>query len=102
MKNYLVCRDTLVKMVEDCISWFKFSGYLFNHDSDVYVCLCYNTPIGSSRGIVNGKNIFDMILDDIVEFEAETDNKCNFLICGDLIARAGNYLIMLNMITCEF
>ena len=35
MKNYLVCR-TLVKMVEDCIIWFQFSGYLFNLDSDVY------------------------------------------------------------------
>ena len=89
MKNYLVCRDTLVKMVEDCIIWFKFSGYLFNFDNDVYVCLCYNTPIGSSREIFNDKNIFDMIVDDMVEFEAGTDNKCIFLIWGDLNARTG-------------
>ena len=88
-KNYLVCRDTLVKMVEDCIIWLQFSRYLFNLDSDGYVCLCYNMPIGSIREIFNDKNIYDMILDDMVEFEAETDNKCNFLICGDLNAHRG-------------
>ena len=53
------------------------------------MCLCYNTPIGSSREKFNDKNIFDMILDDMVEFEAETDSKCNFLKCGDLNARTG-------------
>ena len=60
VKNYLVCRDTLIKMVEDRItcSWFKFNGNLFNLEDDIYMCLCYNTPIGSSREIFNDKNIF--------------------------------------------
>ena len=35
------------------------------------------------------KNIFDMILDDMVEFEAETCNKHNSTVCGDLNARTG-------------
>ena len=72
LKNHLICEDTFVKSIEDCIIWIKFGGHLFNLDGDVYICLCYNTPQGSSREIFNDKNIFDNIQDDMVEFEAES------------------------------
>ena len=91
LKNHLICEDTLVKSIDDCIIWIEFGGHLFNLDGDVYICLCYNTPQGSSREIFNDKNIFDIIQDDMVEFEEESANTCNFIICGDLNARIGEY-----------
>ena len=87
LKNCLISEDTFVKSVDDCIIWFKFSGHVFNLEGDVYICLCYNTPINSSREIYNEKNIFDMIQDDMVEFEAHSAKTCNFVICGDFNAR---------------
>ena len=58
-KNYVKC----LKTVKDDILWIYITGEVFASDEDLYLCLCYNTPIGSSREAMDdGISIFDRIL----------------------------------------
>ena len=86
IRNEFCNGNTLVKVNEDCIIWFKLNGELFHIDSDLYVCLCYNTPVGSSRANYSDRSVFDMILDDILYFEAHLNGNCHFIVCGTLNA----------------
>lgn len=43
--------DILLKSVEDNILWLKLKGSVFGLQNDVFICLCYNVPLGSSREI---------------------------------------------------
>ena len=90
IRNEFCDGNTLVKVNEGCIIWVKLYGELFHIDSDLYVCLCYNTPVGSSRANYSDRSVFDMILDDILYFEAHLNGNCHFIVCGDLNARTAN------------
>ena len=62
---------------------------MFNLDDDLFCCLVYNVPSGSSRNALIDRNIFDNLCEDILYFENLTKNKCNFLLTGDWNARVG-------------
>ena len=64
-------------------------GAVFGLQNDLFLCLCYNIPSGSSREAFSNDNIFDMILDDMLLFE-DKYGQCNFLVTGDFNARCGN------------
>ena len=49
----------------------------------IHVCLCYNVPAGSSREAMVESNIIDRLLN----YVAELNDKCSIMICGDLNAR---------------
>ena len=56
--------------------------------NDLFLCLCYNIPSGSSREVFSESNVFDLILDYIFLFE-NTYGQCNLVITGDFNARVG-------------
>ena len=57
------------------------------HD-DVYVCLCYNVPTGSSRQAIIERNMFDLLIDEIIDIRNINDDS-NIFIVGDMNARVG-------------
>ena len=53
------------------------------------MCLCYIAPSSSSRQSLIEKNIYDSIMQNVLEIQKLTKNKCNFLLLGDLNSRIG-------------
>ena len=84
-----VVDDVCLKTVDDCIIWLKLKGTGFGLQNDLFLCLCYNIPSGSSREAFVNDSILDMILDDMFAFE-DKYGQCNFLVTGDFNARTGN------------
>ena len=90
------------------IIWLKLKGSVFGLKDDLFLCLCYNISVGSSREAFLENNIFDTLADDITYFESK--QTCNFLIAGDLNARVGSrpdfvknkYLFNLNMMSGDY
>ena len=72
--------DLLLKTVDDSIIWLKLKGTVFGLQNDLFLCLCYNIPSGSSREAFLDDNVFDLILDDMVFFE-DKYGQCNFFHC---------------------
>ena len=89
ISNKLKDRVSLVKKVSDCIIWLKFDASLFDLNDDVFMGLCYNTPEGSSREVYDDKSIFDMILEDMVNFDEVSVSGCKVFVRGDFNARTG-------------
>ena len=89
ISNKLKDRVSLVKKVSDCIIWLKFDASLFDLNDDILMGLCYNTPEGNSREVYDDKSIFDMILEDMVNFEEVSMSRCKVFVCGDFNARTG-------------
>ena len=84
----LVSDNTLLLMDSDDLIWLRLDGKHFDQDDDIFLCLCYNAPEGSSRqGLIDNTDIFDRISEHVVYIQNITNNKCNFMICGDLNAR---------------
>ena len=75
-------------MDSDDIIWLSLKGRLFDQPYDIFFCLCYNVPEGSSRqGLMDNVDIFDRIADQLVKIKNDTQNECSFMICGDFNAR---------------
>ena len=88
----LVSYNTLFLMDSDDIIWLRLDGKHFDQDDDIFLCLCYNVPEGSSRqGLIDDADIFDRISDHVVYIQNTTNNKCKFLISGDFNARTATY-----------
>lgn len=66
IRDKYVSSDTLIFEEEDDILWVKISGNLFNLDKDLYICLSYVLPDGSSRQSMVETNIFDRLLNSVV------------------------------------
>lgn len=65
--------------------WVKFKKEYFNFDRDLFICLVYNPPSGSTYTQGLQKDILDSIEIDICKFK----EKGNILLCGDFNARVG-------------
>ena len=78
-----------VKRENDDIIWLKIDKTLFNLTYDLYLCLCYVIPTGSSREALTEISVLDRISDYIVEISNSTENRFNVLICGDMNSRTG-------------
>ena len=91
IRNELVTDKTLFLQDSDDILWLKLDGNLFNLSDDVFLCLIYNVPEGSSRqGLLDNMNLFDRLSDHMIHIKNLTDNKCQFLVCGDFNARTSD------------
>ena len=90
VKDSLLNEVSLYKSESDDLIWLKLNKSLFNLEKDVYLCLCYNVPIGSSRQSLIEVNIYDRILTDLNRIILESSNMCNFIVLGDLNSRTGN------------
>ena len=76
----------------DDVLWLKLDGSLFNLSVDVFLCLVYNVPEGSSRqGLLDNINLFDGLSDHMVHINNLTNNRCQFLVCGDFNARTSDF-----------
>ena len=88
----LVSDNTLFLMDSDDIIWLRLDSKHFDQDDDIFLCLCYNVPKGSSRqGLMDDADIFDRISDHVVHIQNTTHNKCKSLISGDFNARTATY-----------
>ena len=77
-----------IKSVEDHTLWLKLNSHVLNLENDLFICLCYNIPVGSSREALATQNIFNSLSDDILHIENDNGN-CNFLLTGDFNSRVG-------------
>ena len=57
---------------------------------DLYLCLSYIIPSGSSREALTEISVLDRISDHIIQIANETNNNYNILLCGDLNSRTGS------------
>ena len=74
------------------LNLLRLDGKHFDQDDDIFLCLCYNVPEGSSRqGLIDDADIFDRISDHVLHIQNTTNNKCKFLISGDFNARTATY-----------
>lgn len=80
---------SIVKTSDDRLMWMKIQKDVFDFENDVLLCIAYNVPTGSAREVFYNSSIFDVIADDVMEFNNVYENKCSFLITGDLNARVG-------------
>ncbi|MCG8044774.1 MAG: reverse transcriptase domain-containing protein, partial [Candidatus Thiodiazotropha endolucinida] len=91
IRDELVTDNTLFLRDCDDILWLKFDGSLFNSTNDLFLCLSYNVPEGSSRqGMLDNINLFDRLSDQMVNIKTLTDDRCMFLVCGDFNARTSD------------
>ena len=89
VRNELVTDRTLFMQDCDDILWLRLDGGLFNLAHDLYLCVCYNVPEGSSRqGLLDSIDLFDRLSDHMVKIKNESDDNCVFLLCGDFNARS--------------
>ena len=79
----------LLKTDSDDIIWLKLDRTPHNLSYDLYLCLCYIIPVGSSREASTEISLLDRISEYIVKIANDTDNFYNILICGDLNSRVG-------------
>lgn len=89
IKNHLTKYCKLLKMESDDIIWVKIDRSLFGFEFDLYMCLCYIIPSGSSREALTEISVLDRISDFIVQIANDTNNCYNIAICGDLNSRVG-------------
>ena len=89
VRNNLVSEETLFAKRDDAHIWLRLKHELFNFDNDLFLCLCYIPPSSSSRQSLIEKNIYASIMQDVLEIQNLTNDKCNFLLLGDLNSRIG-------------
>lgn len=64
----------ILKQDRDDIIWLKVDGNVFSLQYDLYVCLCYIIPSGSSREALVETAVLDRISDFIAKIANETNN----------------------------
>ena len=47
-------------------------------------------PQGSSREMFVNESIFDLFLNNMIQFQCNFNNNCEFIVCGDFNSRIGN------------
>lgn len=68
----------------DDILWLKIDGSVFDLHNDIFLCLCYVVPKGSSREAFILSNIYDRVLNEMVKINSITNDNCSFIVLGDL------------------
>ena len=87
IKDKYVSSDTLVFQDEDDILWVKLCDQMFNLDKDLYACLSYVLPEGSSSQSMVETNIFDRLMNSMVYVNNIANDNAYLLMCGDFNAR---------------
>ena len=88
VRKHLVSENIMYTCVDDNIIWLRLEAQRIGLNDDVFLCLCYNPPQGSSReGLNDDISCFGKIYDTMIEIENTVESHCNFLVCGDFNAR---------------
>ena len=80
VRNNLISEETLFAKRDDTHIWLRLKHKLFNFNNDLFLLLCYIPPSSSSRQSLIEKNIYDSIMQDVLEIQNLTNDKCNFLL----------------------
>ena len=72
IRNKFVSKNTLVFTSEG-----KIDKSVLSAENDLYVCLCYVIPDDSSRQSMVESNIFDRLVDSVVQIEDKAQNECS-------------------------
>lgn len=78
IKETIYKNTKLIKYDSDDIIWLKIDGHVFNLSFDLYLCLCYIIPSGSSREALVEMNVIDRISEFIIQIANETKNSYNY------------------------
>ena len=91
IRESLIKSDSVVLLTTDSddIIWLRLDD-IANLKENVFLCLCYNLPTGTSRQGVNEDNMFDRISSYMVHLQSVSDKPCKFIICGDMNARVAD------------
>ena len=89
VKSSLERQCVPVKKENDDIIWLKIDKSLLNLTYDLYLCLCYVIPTGSSREALTEISVLDRISDYIVDISNASENCYHILVCWDLNSRTG-------------
>ena len=91
IRESLIKPDSVVLLTKesDDIIWLRLDDTASLKD-DVFLCLCYNLPSGTSRQTITEDNIFDRISSYMVHLQSLSDKTCKFIICGDMNARVAD------------
>lgn len=87
VKDNLKDHVNLLKKVDDCTIRLNIRG--ISEDEYLLLCVCYNIPTGSSRGVFVNRSVFDLISDDMYMLKNQYDSKWQFLLAGNFNARNG-------------
>ena len=87
----MINQDSVVFLCTDSddIIWLRLDD-IANLRENLFLCLCYNLPSGTSRQGLNEESIFDRISSYMVHLQSVSDKPCRFIICGDMNARVAN------------
>ncbi len=80
----------LLKTDSDDIIWLRLSKVLFDSEEDIYVCLSYIVPEGSSREHLTENSVYNRVLADMAKISSDTDGLCSFIFLGDMNSRVGH------------
>ena len=91
IRESLINQDSVVFLCTDSddIIWLRLDD-IANLRENLFLCLCYNLPSGTSRLGLNEESIFDRILSYMVHLQSVSDKPCRFIICGDMNASVAN------------
>ena len=91
IRESLINQDSVVFLCtnSDDIIWLRLDD-ITNLRENLFLCLCYNLPSGTSRQGLNEESIFDRISSYMVHLQSVSDKPCRFIICGDMNARVAN------------
>ena len=91
IRESLIKSDSVVLLTTDSddIIWLRLDD-IANLKENVFLCLCYNLPTGTSRQGLNEDNMFDRISSYMVHLQSVSDKPCKFIICGDMNARVAD------------
>ena len=80
---------TVLEKSGDDIICIKIDKGILYLPADLYVCLCYVLPSGSSREAFIDLDVLDRLSNFIIKTANDTNDSYNILICGDLNSRTG-------------
>ena len=78
-----------IKKENGDVIWLKIDKSLLHVSFDLYLCLCYVIPTGTSREALTEISVLDRISEYIIKIANDTGNCYNILICRDLNSRTG-------------
>ena len=73
IRNAFVGKNTLVFKSQDDIICVKIEASKVNLSNDLYICLCYVVPEGSSRQAMIESHTFERLLEFIVDLDPKTE-----------------------------
>ena len=90
VRDKFVSEDSLFFSCNDDILWLKLSADKLKIDKDLYIGLCYVLSDDSTRQSMVDDNIFDRLIDSLINVENNCEDNGYFVLAGDCNARTSS------------